>query len=45
MERLDIEMHAVKNDTQWHFAIRNKTIIELLFGSRMRIGKLCGLRN
>ena len=43
--KLDAEMHAVKNDTQRFFAIRNKAIIELLFGSGMRIGELCGLRN
>lgn len=43
--KLDVEQNAVKDDGQRFFAVRNKAIIELLFGSGMRIGELCGLRN
>lgn len=43
--KLDVEQNAVKDDRQRFFAVRNKAIIELLFGSGMRIGELCGLRN
>ncbi len=42
---LDIEISSINNDTQRFFAVRDKAIIELLFGSGMRIGELCGLKN
>lgn len=45
MEMLEVKISAAKDNAQLFFAIRNKAIIELLFGSGMRIGELCGLRN
>lgn len=45
MEKLDEDIRVVKNERQRFFALRNKAIIELLFGSGMRISELCGLRN
>ena len=43
--RLDKEITATENNRQKFLNVRNKAIIELLFGSGMRIGELCGLRN
>ena len=43
--RLDKEITATENNRQKFLSIRNKAIIELLFGSGMRIGELCGLLN
>lgn len=45
IDRLDYGIRVAKDDNQRFFAIRDKAIIELLFGSGMRIGELCGLRN
>ncbi len=45
MDWLDNGIRIAKDDNQRFFAIRDKAIIELLFGSGMRIGELCGLRN
>ena len=45
MNRLDYRIRASKDENQLFFATRDKAIIELLFGSGMRIGELCGLRN
>lgn len=45
IDRLDNGIRVAKDDNQRFFAIRDKAIIELLFGSGMRIGELCGLRN
>lgn len=45
MDRLDYGIRIAKDDNQRFFAIRDKAIIELLFGSGMRIGELCGIRN
>lgn len=45
LDRLDYRIRVAKDDNQRFFAIRDKAIIELLFGSGMRIGELCGLRN
>ncbi len=43
--RLDKVITATESDRQKFLNVRNKAIIELLFGSGMRIGELCGLRN
>lgn len=43
--RLDKDLNANENNRQKFLSVRNKAIIELLFGSGMRIGELCGLRN
>lgn len=43
--RLDKDINDNENNRQRFLSIRNKAIIELLFGSGMRIGELCGLRN
>lgn len=45
IDRLDNGIRVAKDNNQRFFAIRDKAIIELLFGSGMRIGELCGLRN
>lgn len=46
LDQLDTETKAEKDDPQYRFfCVRNQAIIELLFGSGMRIGELCGLRN
>ncbi|MBR4793749.1 MAG: tyrosine-type recombinase/integrase [Bacteroidaceae bacterium] len=45
IDRLDYGIRVAKDDNQRFYAIRDKAIIELLFGSGMRIGELCGLRN
>ena len=43
--RLNKDLNANENNRQKFLSVRNKAIIELLFGSGMRIGELCGLRN
>lgn len=43
--RLDKDISNNENNRQKFLSVRNKAIIELLFGSGMRIGELCGLRN
>lgn len=43
--RLDKDINDNENNRQRFLSVRNKAIIELLFGSGMRIGELCGLRN
>lgn len=45
IDKIDAEVVVEKNDAKKNICIRNKAIIELLFGSGMRIGELCGLRN
>ena len=45
VDRLDEEADVDDNGTHRFLSVRNKAIIELLFGTGMRIGELCGLRN
>lgn len=46
LARLDENVRSGKGFSQSHkLAVRNKAVIELLFGTGMRIGELCGLRN
>ena len=45
VDRLDDETGVDDNAAHRFLSVRNKAIIELLFGSGMRIGELCGLRN
>ena len=46
LNRLDTETREGECDTRRSFfSIRNQAVIELLFGTGMRIGELCGLRN
>lgn len=46
LARLDENARSGKGFSQSHkLAVRNRAVIELLFGTGMRIGELCGLRN
>ena len=46
LARLDENVRSGKGFSQSQkLAVRNKAVIELLFGTGMRIGELCGLRN
>ena len=43
---LNENVQSGKGSTQGHkLAVRNRAVFELLFGTGMRIGELCGLRN
>lgn len=46
LARLDENARSGKGFSQSHkLSVRNRAVIELLFGTGMRIGELCGLRN
>ena len=46
LERLDESTQLENSFSQsYRLAVRNRAVIELLFGTGMRIGELCGLRN